>query len=536
MIFALLTLFSALAVAAVAGWFSIIGVMAIFAGAPYHAALVMGVVLELAKLVTTSWVYRNWKFAGWGLKGPLIYFTAALMLATSIGVFGFLSKAHLEQGAKTIDNGPKVERIEQQITREKAIITDNEKVIAQLDATINSYLGKDRTDRSVSIRRSQAPQRKQLKDEIDAANKRIDGFSDEKFKLQSEIRSLELEVGPIRYIAELMYGAEGNSTKNIESAVKIFTLLIVSTLDPLAIILLVAANHSILRRQNEKKQKAEEKLVGFEHGNDGDAEQARPEGIKETTLLCNPSESPSGIEISSTPNEETTVHAEIPREDVEVLNEEEKIVVEESDTGEDRLPNIANETPTDIIREILAEEPKTTTSGKAEETVQEDLSEKEVPTLAKFSVAKFNPSFAVIRSPRPSRVSSEPSQSITPKERTELEVKVQEAPVEVRKDNIVPWASQNAVMRELIGSGPHFIPQKINEEEKLTQVETPAPNTGDQTSASSQIAKTEEIFEEGQGNDQESESLESSHIASVQGNQNHKYPKALSWLREFKRT
>ena len=192
MIFALLTLLTALGLAAVAGWFSIIGVMAIFAAFPMHA-LIMGIALECGKLVTTSWLYRNWTTAGLSLKAPLIVFTITLMLATSMGVFGFLSKAHLEQGAATVDNTAKVERLDQQIAREKSTIDDDTKVIAQLDATINSYLGKDRADRSVSIRRSQAPQRKQLRDDIDAAQKRIDGYSDEKMKLQSEVRKLRSE-------------------------------------------------------------------------------------------------------------------------------------------------------------------------------------------------------------------------------------------------------------------------------------------------------------------------------------------------------
>src|SRR5574337_262104 len=254
MIFAILTLLSALSLAATAGWFSIVGFMAIYAGAPIPA-LIMGAVTEAAKLVTVSWIYRNWEYSDWKLKLPLIYFTIALMTATSIGVFGFLSKAHLEQGSGTIDNSAKIEQLNYQINREKSLIADNEKVIGQLDATVNSFLGKDRTDRSLTVRKSQAPQRKQLRDENDAAQKRIDTLSAEKFTLESEVRKMQLEVGPIRYIAELFYGVEENATKNIEAAVRIFTLLIVSTLDPLAVILLIAANHTLMRLKNEKIEK-----------------------------------------------------------------------------------------------------------------------------------------------------------------------------------------------------------------------------------------------------------------------------------------
>src|SRR5690606_21398000 len=253
MIFALLTLLAALSLAAVAGWFSIVGFMAIYAGAPMYA-LIMGVVTECAKLVTTSWLYRNWQHAGWRLKAPLIYFTLALMTATSIGVFGFLSKAHLEQGAGTIDNSARIEQLQYQIDREKATIADNEKVTKQLDDTVNSLLGKDRADRALSVRRNQSRQRAQLRTDSAEAQKRIDGLNAEKFKLESEVRKMQLDVGPIRYIAELFYGVDENATKNIEAAVRIFTLLLVSTLDPLAVILLIAANHTLIRLRNEKKE------------------------------------------------------------------------------------------------------------------------------------------------------------------------------------------------------------------------------------------------------------------------------------------
>lgn len=254
MIFAILTLLSALSLAAVSGWFSIVGFMAIYAGAPI-AALIMGAVTECAKIMTTSWLYRNWSYTSWRLKIPLLYFLAALMVATSIGVFGFLSKAHLEQGAGTLDNTGKIEDLARRIDREKALIADNEKVIAQLDATVNSFLGKDRIDRSLAVRRAQAPQRKQLTQDSVEAQKRIDELSAEKFKLESEIRKLELDVGPIRYIADLFFGTGGDANANIESAVRIFTLLIVSTLDPLAVTLIIAANATLVRLRDEKNKK-----------------------------------------------------------------------------------------------------------------------------------------------------------------------------------------------------------------------------------------------------------------------------------------
>ncbi len=253
MYFAIVTLLSSLALASVAGWFSIVGFMTIYAGAPLYA-LVMGVVTECAKLVTASWLYRNWDYASWKIKAPLIYFTLALMTTTSIGVFGFLSKAHIDQGANGLDNAAKIETLNYQITREKNIIADNERVIAQLDSTVNSLLGKDRADRALAVRKSQQEQRKQLQVDSAGAQTKIDSLSKQKFDLESEVRSIQLEVGPIRYIAELLYGVEQDAGKNIESAVRLFTLLLVSTLDPLAVVLLIAANNTLVRLQDKKSQ------------------------------------------------------------------------------------------------------------------------------------------------------------------------------------------------------------------------------------------------------------------------------------------
>jgi hypothetical protein len=299
MIFAFLTLLSALSLATVAGWFSIIGITTIYAGAPLHA-LIMGVVLECSKLVTTSWLYRNWEHSSLKLKIPLILFTLTLMLTTSIGVFGFLSKSHLEQNAGTIDNGGKIERLDQQISREKSTIADSDKVISQLDATINSFIGKDRADRALAVRRSQASQRKELRSSIEAAQKRIDEYSDEKLKLESEVRKLQLEVGPIRYIAELIYGNETDASKKIESAVKIFTLIIVSTLDPLAVILLVAANQTLMSL-TKKTEKKEEILANLKP-----ATFASREEITENTPPVNKSESENEIAWPNIPDEYKT--------------------------------------------------------------------------------------------------------------------------------------------------------------------------------------------------------------------------------------
>lgn len=422
MIFAILTLLSALSLAATAGWFSIVGFMAIYAGAPIPA-LIMGAVTEAAKLVTVSWIYRNWEYSDWKLKLPLIYFTIALMTATSIGVFGFLSKAHLEQGSGTIDNSAKIEQLNYQINREKSLIADNEKVIGQLDATVNSFLGKDRTDRSLTVRKSQAPQRKQLRDENDAAQKRIDTLSAEKFTLESEVRKMQLEVGPIRYIAELFYGVEENATKNIEAAVRIFTLLIVSTLDPLAVILLIAANHTLMRLKNEKIEKntsTEENSEVDREGKDTVDDEIRKE-LEEIA----PSTSKVGIhEGKDADKEEGEISIPLQGTSLEVLDEKTKDV--KDDTHSD-VHSVRVISPGPAIK--VKDHVDDTTN-----TIAEDASS----SIGKEALPQVAP--LIIRQPALSRIGKE------------------EVPIATRNN------SDDPLFRELRGSGKdYFIPKKVDE-------------------------------------------------------------------------
>ena len=126
-------LFSALAVSAVAAYFSIVGLMAIFSGLP-QSILAMGVVLEIAKLVTASWVYQYWKKTSLLMRSYMVSAVIILSVITSIGIFGFLSKAHLDQSASTGDAVAQVERIEDLIQRENLRITTAEEQITRVES------------------------------------------------------------------------------------------------------------------------------------------------------------------------------------------------------------------------------------------------------------------------------------------------------------------------------------------------------------------------------------------------------------------
>ena len=617
MIFALITLLSGLSLSAIAEYFSIIGLLAIWP-ASFWPILIMGICVGVSKIVSVTWLKREWKNSPILIRVYLFIAVIVLMIITSVGSYGFLSKAHLQQGASTVDNSAKVERLNQQITREKSTISDDEKLIAQLDTTINSYIGKDRIDKSVAIRRSQSPQRKQLRDDIDASQKKIDEYSDQILVLQSEVRKLELDTGPIRYIAELFYGVDNNADKNIEAAVRIFTLIIVLTLDPLAVILLVAANHTLLRLQNEKNQKIQtegmarktnvdssfresnhkqesDKKIQNEHIDENFSENnVRKQNILETPeihipILQEPIELLNEKKIkkeedtqdyilrtesvgrmdpdTTTITFETNLQSNLEffqNQEMEEINEEEKEVIDESKIGDESVAfkNDANEpilysvetssiSDTPILQsgdtdgvgspEALAEinEEKNT-----KEKVDNDVSEMVLDAEFDFD------SGATAQSPNAQSVSTEITTTAFEKSSGTVisTKKIQE--VILSKDEIKergPWAQQASTLRELMGHQIHFIPKKVNEEEKSKVSEenyqekgtsagaTVPPHTHAPAAAAPiQSSKSSATLAHALnlGTDQDWQTTENPKLPK---NKQIAIPQALSWLNEFKR-
>ena len=373
--FIVMTLFSALAVSAVAAYFSIVGLIAIFSALPM-SILAMGIVLEIAKLVTASWVYQYWERIQFMMKAYMITAVVVLSIITSIGIFGFLSKAHMDQAATAGDAGAQVERIEQLVAREQGKITaleeriqriddggtldvtdsirqqeeirdtaweriqgdidyaeeqidkiraslDSDLAIEQskldgLDAIVASYTNQgttgnafSRTDnvaKGLEVREQQQAERteidlkmKELRDyaetqiagyrnqisqyradtqetidnanaeinrlrdnessaqtgrdvaidelqaQIDAVYITIEDYNETLFEKRAIVRQLDNEVGPVKYIAQLLYGSSG--TAAVDSAVQIVIMLLIFVFDPLAIILVIAANLSFKERR-----------------------------------------------------------------------------------------------------------------------------------------------------------------------------------------------------------------------------------------------------------------------------------------------
>jgi len=363
MLLTILTLLSALSISAVAIFYSIAGLAAIFAGAAIPI-MVMGSVLEVGKLVTASWLYQNWKLAPRFLKFYLTIAVLVLMFITSMGIFGFLSKAHVEQTAPSTLIVQKIEQIDERITRENFkverftndidrlntgtnvrvdtlidteqdklesiyaridkeiaditaiantnISTQKERIeqakaradrdIAQLNEARKKTWGKKRIDdeirkirdnelavaskaqaeilkiqnklnddireikdnyqpsidaltSSVSGLTSQANETtaeisikaEELEGKLQIAYTNINELNEEKFVLQSQIKQIEVEVGPIKYIAEFVYGQEADADM-LERAVRWVIIIIIFVFDPLAVLLLIAANYSLRQR------------------------------------------------------------------------------------------------------------------------------------------------------------------------------------------------------------------------------------------------------------------------------------------------
>ena len=249
MFFGIITLLTALSMATVAAVFAIYGIIAIFAGMPQFA-LIMGAVIELGKVVGISWLYRNWNEPT-KIKYAMAPLVLVAMMLTSMGIFGLLSKAHLEQTSPVANNEIQITRLDQQIDREQSRIIDAEQVISQLDQSVQALIEFDRIrgpDGALAVRESQSEQREVLRQTIDTAQTEVDRLEDQKLELTQELTAIALEVGPVKYIAELVYG---DDTDRTEEAVRWVIIAFIFVFDPMAILLLMAANYTLDQRKRQ---------------------------------------------------------------------------------------------------------------------------------------------------------------------------------------------------------------------------------------------------------------------------------------------
>lgn len=218
-----------MSISAVAGYFSIVGLTLIFSAA-FWPIVTMGVVLEIGKLVTASFIYRMWAKVNWIMKTYFIISVLILSCITSLGIFGYLSKSYTSDSAGLFDN-------ETKIATNKEILEVERKRLDNLLVQLGKReKGNSRIEKDI----------KQTQDRISELTREIGEYQKERNKQNSEI-------GPIRYITELFYNK--NDLETIDKAVRMIIVILVFVFDPLAILLVVAANMMLRQRSKVKKSK-----------------------------------------------------------------------------------------------------------------------------------------------------------------------------------------------------------------------------------------------------------------------------------------
>jgi hypothetical protein len=262
----------ALTLSAVAAWYSVAGLMVLFAAAAIPVAI-MASTLEIAKLVTASWLYNNWRRIPWALKTYLVFSVLVLMFVTSLGIFGFLSKAHLDQAMPVGDIATKIEIIDEKIKAEQANIESAKVLLKQMDDAVNQALGRGagnlpanataaqqqaantaaerNTNQSAALRKNQQKERDVQFGLITKAQANIQKLREERAPIASQARTLEAEVGPIKYVAEIIWG--GDAKNHFDSAVRFLIITLIFVFDPLAVLLVIASNMTFTWYSDDKQ-------------------------------------------------------------------------------------------------------------------------------------------------------------------------------------------------------------------------------------------------------------------------------------------
>ncbi len=248
-----LILISGIALSIIAAGYSIIGLAALFAGAT-TAIYAMGGALEVAKLVIASWLYNNW-------KNPLLpksikyYLTSAvivLIFITSVGIFGFLSKAHLDQVVPESNNALQVQILDEQIEQRQKTIDRSQKQLTRMDDLIETQSEESSwfsssSQRAITERNNQKQERISLEETIEESLNKINELSDKKAGIRTEQLKIEADLGPIKYVAEFIYGDE--AVNHFDKAVRIIIIILIFVFDPVAVLMLISANISFKERR-----------------------------------------------------------------------------------------------------------------------------------------------------------------------------------------------------------------------------------------------------------------------------------------------
>jgi hypothetical protein len=227
MLFALITLLVGLSISGVAGYFSVVGLGQLFA-ASFWSVVIMGTVIEAGKIMAATWLHANWKnpLVSWIHKMYLVIAIIVAMSITSLGIFGFLSKAHLDQEAPVIEQLTSQQAVETQIESLNADLSNLQK---NLDS-INNLSNKTNNN-------SLDAQRSRILRQMDKDRTQINQLNAQLLKDKAATSKVTLQLGPAKYLADILFG---NGDQNIDKAVQIFIFLIMTVFDPLALILIIS--------------------------------------------------------------------------------------------------------------------------------------------------------------------------------------------------------------------------------------------------------------------------------------------------------
>jgi hypothetical protein len=249
MFFSYFTLFVALSLSAIAAWYSIVGLTAIFAAAVVPI-IIMGGALEVAKITATVWLHEHWNRCRFLMKVYLVSAVILLMIITSMGIFGFLSRAHIEQGAPIGDSQAQIQILDEKIAIEQEVIEQYRRDLAILNQQIERFNELGAVSRGVNVRAAQQQERQEIFAKIEKSQTTITELRQQRAPLAADIRKIETEVGPIKYIAALIYGDEADQNL-LEKAVRWVIILLVVVFDPLAVMLVLAATESLKWRREQ---------------------------------------------------------------------------------------------------------------------------------------------------------------------------------------------------------------------------------------------------------------------------------------------
>ncbi len=254
MLQAILPFITAIGLSAVAAYYSVIGLAEIFPGS-FWPIVIMGSILETAKLVTVSWLYNNWNNTVTMMRYYFLIAIILLMGITSMGIFGYLSKAHIEHSSTIAPSVAKVQIYDEKIKALQATIERNDKNLSQYDEAVDQVMGRSKDERGAEkasqIRKTQQKDRERIAKENARLQQEIQDLTAEKMPLSLEVKKAESDLGPIKYVADVVYGTQDKDL--IDKAVRLIIFVIIVVFDPLAVLLLIAANQTYRKLKKTKK-------------------------------------------------------------------------------------------------------------------------------------------------------------------------------------------------------------------------------------------------------------------------------------------